>query len=140
MNIPGRFYLWLKRHSKRDDIIGDFAGDAMRDLRFPQAVVGVEEIRGYLEDRSDFALEIFDEYVWPEYKRCGVARNQVTAALRFRILKRDNYRCCLCGRAAPKVVLEVDHRVAVAKGGTSDEENLMTLCFDCNRGKGTSDL
>lgn len=63
-------------------------------------------------------------------------------ALRFAIFKRDKYRCQICGRNVQEhgVVLEVDHRVPRAKGGTDDPANLWTLCFDCNRGKSDSDL
>jgi hypothetical protein len=32
-------------------------------------------------------------------------------------------------------VLEVDHIHPVSKGGTDDSMNLITSCFDCNRGK-----
>jgi hypothetical protein len=60
---------------------------------------------------------------------------------RFRILKRDNYRCTLCGHAADEGArLEVDHIIARAKGGTNDDNNLHTLCFGCNRGKRTESL
>jgi len=63
-------------------------------------------------------------------------------ALRFAILKRDGYRCQLCGRSAKNhgVVLEVDHKIARAKGGADKPSNLWTLCFDCNRGKSDSAL
>ncbi len=58
---------------------------------------------------------------------------------RFLIFQRDNYRCQICGRSAPNGArLEVDHKRALAVGGTNDASNLWTLCFDCNRGK--SDL
>jgi 5-methylcytosine-specific restriction endonuclease McrA len=33
------------------------------------------------------------------------------------------------------VTLEVDHIVAVANGGGSEESNLWTLCHPCNNGK-----
>lgn len=59
-------------------------------------------------------------------------------SLRFLILKRDNYRCRLCGVTAadgPDVRLEVDHITPRSKGGTDDPSNLWTLCFPCNRGK-----
>lgn len=61
---------------------------------------------------------------------------------RFRILKRDGYRCQLCGRTAKDhdVVLEVDHIIARARGGTDDDGNRWTLCFACNRGKHTHSL
>jgi hypothetical protein len=62
---------------------------------------------------------------------------------RFAILKRDNYRCRLCGASAkdgPHVRLEVDHITARVKGGTNDDINLWTLCQACNSGKGMQDL
>jgi len=37
------------------------------------------------------------------------------------------------------VRLTVDHIVAVSRGGTDDESNLVAACFDCNIGKGASD-
>lgn len=62
---------------------------------------------------------------------------------RFAILKRDGYRCRLCGassRNGADVQLEVDHITPRARGGTNDPSNLWTLCFACNRGKGVNDL
>lgn len=62
-------------------------------------------------------------------------------SLRFAILRRDGYRCQICGRSAQHgAVLEVDHRFPRARGGTDDPTNLWTLCFECNRGKSDSDL
>jgi hypothetical protein len=61
--------------------------------------------------------------------------------LRFLVLRRDGFRCQLCGAtAADGVRLEVDHRVPRAKGGTDAEANLWTLCRDCNAGKSDLDL
>lgn len=63
-------------------------------------------------------------------------RAKMTKTMRVKILDRDHYKCCMCGRgAADGVKLEVDHKIPIAKGGTTTEENLWTLCFDCNRGK-----
>jgi hypothetical protein len=62
-------------------------------------------------------------------------------ALRFFVLKRDRFRCVACGRSPAAVaglVLEIDHALAWSKGGETIEENLKTLCFDCNRGKGST--
>lgn len=55
--------------------------------------------------------------------------------LRWKILERDKYTCQYCGQSAPNVMLEVDHRIALADGGTDDEPNLVTSCWACNRGK-----
>jgi len=55
---------------------------------------------------------------------------------RFDILKRDDYRCRICGRdASDGIKLEIDHMIPKSKGGKDTEDNLWTLCFDCNRGK-----
>ena len=36
--------------------------------------------------------------------------------------------------------MEVDHIIAVSKGGSNESDNLITSCFDCNRGKSANDL
>lgn len=56
--------------------------------------------------------------------------------IRFEVFKRDGFTCQYCGRKTPDVVLEADHIIPVSEGGTDDIENLVTACFDCNRGKG----
>lgn len=65
-------------------------------------------------------------------------RKKLTAGLRYMILRRDSYRCVLCGADASRegVVLEVDHTVPIAEWGRTVEENLRTTCRTCNRGKG----
>lgn len=74
-------------------------------------------------------------------ERQPVDAGDVGLTLRFRIFKRDGYRCQLCGRsAADGVTLEVDHKIPRAKGGGNHPTNLWTLCFDCNRGKRDADL
>lgn len=54
---------------------------------------------------------------------------------RFEVFKRDGFCCQYCGAHPPGVVLECDHIVPVAEGGQNDMDNLITACFDCNRGK-----
>lgn len=55
---------------------------------------------------------------------------------RFEVFKRDGFTCQYCGRKTPDVVLEVDHIIPKAEGGGSEFANLLTACWDCNRGKG----
>lgn len=62
-------------------------------------------------------------------------REPLSPRVRSEVLHRDNYTCQYCGRKAPTVVLEVDHRVPVSGGGTDESSNLITACTDCNRGK-----
>ena len=55
--------------------------------------------------------------------------------LRFDVFKRDAFTCQYCGGTTPAVVLELDHIHPVSKGGDNSIDNLLTACFDCNRGK-----
>lgn len=55
--------------------------------------------------------------------------------IRFEVFKRDGFQCAYCGKTPPEVMLEVDHVEPVSLGGTDDINNLITACFDCNRGK-----
>ena len=79
-----------------------------------------------------------------EVKRSGGTKRtkrDPSLALRFFVLKRDNFRCVACGRSPATIaglVLEVDHFIAWSNGGETIESNLRTLCFDCNRGKGAT--
>ncbi len=64
-------------------------------------------------------------------------RAKMSNRLRYEILKRDGFRCVLCGKSQTDgVKLEVDHIKPVSKGGKTEESNLRTLCENCNRGKG----
>lgn len=59
-------------------------------------------------------------------------------SVRFEVFKRDGFTCVYCGRNRDKhgVVLEVDHVVPLAEGGSDDDmANLATACWDCNHGK-----
>lgn len=63
-------------------------------------------------------------------------RRLVTPGLRYDVMKRDGFRCVLCGRSAEDgVLLHVDHIIPVSKGGRTIMENLQTLCSECNLGK-----
>lgn len=63
-------------------------------------------------------------------------RSLMTRSLRYDVLRRDGYRCRICGRSqADGVTLEVDHIVPVSRGGKTEMSNLQTLCWDCNHGK-----
>lgn len=46
------------------------------------------------------------------------------------ILYRDNYNCQLCGKK--HTLLEVHHIIWRSRGGSDNEDNLITLCHDCH--------
>jgi hypothetical protein len=63
------------------------------------------------------------------------SRPSLSRQLRFTILQRDGFACRYCGRKGDDARLQVDHVIPRAAGGTDDEGNLVTACYDCNQGK-----
>ena len=59
----------------------------------------------------------------------------VSKKVRFEVFKRDNFQCQYCGNTPPSIILEIDHVLPRSKKGNDSIENLVTSCFDCNRGK-----
>ena len=73
-----------------------------------------------------------------ENNECHKTSRDINLRLRFRVLQRDNFKCCACGASPakdPAVELHVDHIMPWAKGGETVLENLQTLCSKCNLGK-----
>ena len=97
------------------------------------------------------ALEAFVQYVNSEEIDAPMIREDdiclmkqhktsrtINLQLRFKVLQRDNFKCCACG-ASPAlthgVQLQVDHIIPWSIGGETVIENLQTLCISCNQGK-----
>lgn len=79
------------------------------------------------------------EEVQREKRRAMMERERrlMTASMRYEVLRRDNFRCKLCGATAKDgVKLHVDHIKPVSRGGKTEMSNLRTLCERCNLGKG----
>lgn len=74
-------------------------------------------------------------------RRCATCRDKhkgrqsLSLRQRFIVFQRDNFTCQYCGRKAPDVVLHVDHKLPVVKGGGNETSNLITACEGCNLGK-----
>jgi hypothetical protein len=64
----------------------------------------------------------------------------ISKKIRFEVFKRDGFQCRYCGKQPPEVILEIDHIIPRIKNGGDENENLITACFDCNRGKGKEGL
>lgn len=90
-------------------------------------------------------LEALSETIAREIRRRESAASQralMTAKLREWVKARDHYTCQnpSCGlsiRQEPNLLLEVDHIIPISRGGLSEPENLQTLCWRCNRAKGS---
>ena len=71
-------------------------------------------------------------------KSAAGQRALMTTRLRNYIKDRDNHTCQNCSVSVaqePHLLLEVDHIMPVSRGGLTTEENLQTLCWQCNRTK-----
>jgi hypothetical protein len=69
-------------------------------------------------------------------------KHDIPLKLRLKVLKRDHFKCVLCGRNPanePSVELHIDHIIPFSKGGKTNENNLRTLCRECNLGKGNDE-
>lgn len=56
--------------------------------------------------------------------------------VQFRVLKRENQICCVCGDSVKDDDIHFDHVIPYSKGGHSDESNVRLLCSECNQSRG----
>ena len=101
-------------------------GKAQRSFTVPMIDETIVQLIGILENKLTDAAFRKEQ------------RALMTKALRESIKKRDHYTCCECGNSIhkePNLLLEIDHIIPVSKGGKTEENNLQTLCWKCNRSK-----
>jgi hypothetical protein len=60
-------------------------------------------------------------------------RERIPDSVRLFVWQRDEGKCVRCGS---RELLEFDHIIPVAEGGSSTERNVQLLCEGCNRSKG----
>lgn len=88
-------------------------------------------------------VKAYRDELGSEYRKWRPKPNNrpgVKPRVRFRILQRDGFRCHYCGAGPEQDRLVVDHVVPVAKGGSDDDDNLVTACATCNSGKADLEL
>lgn len=155
LQISNRFYtdeelfdnlakIWVrlgKQPSKRDlALVGSDISYKAYERRFGRWSTALKSFVEYFNakqgDLSNTMVDI-DQYI---YNR-RISSRDINLRLRFLVMPRDNFKCCLCGASPakdPSVVLHVDHIKPWSKGGVTEINNLQTLCSRCNQGK--SDL
>lgn len=140
------FYKWLLKQTKRHDIIGELARDVKKNSIFPSLPQNLMSLHMHLIDHGvSFQEHVALDEAWSLFheKRNKKIKNKrsIPLKVRFKVLKRDEYCCQICGaNACCGARLEIDHKIPVSKGGENEIENLWTLCFRCNRGKGIENL
>ncbi|MCF8294848.1 MAG: HNH endonuclease [Bacteroidales bacterium] len=66
-----------------------------------------------------------------------ITRN-IPRVTQFRVMKRENQICQVCGNSVKDENIEFDHIIPWSKGGSSDESNIRLLCSACNRKRGNN--
>lgn len=90
-----------------------------------------------IHDNRKVLKAVSRNYPWPSIIRLTCFINlpfKKVVLTRKNILRRDNYKCCYCGRSDRQ--LTIDHLVPKAKGGIDSWENLVCACVSCNNKKG----
>ena len=130
--------------SKKLNMIQELSITCIVEYTSPKGQNHYEKGNTYLESEIRTAMQHLitkEAYTKSEEWRRKNERSKVTPSLRYDVMQRDGFKCCLCGRSASNgVELEVDHIVPVSKGGSTTYSNLQTLCRECNRGKGAKML
>lgn len=94
-----------------------------------------------IENLNHLIKYLNDEIKWR--KTVAGQRALMTSSLRTEIKERDNYTCCSCRNGThnePNLLLEIDHIIPISKEGLTTYDNLQTLCWKCNRTKGSKIL
>jgi hypothetical protein len=105
----------------------------MRNL-LPNHSVKLEQLIGATEPLDISALADFIDFPTaerPDFEEVA-ARKRIPDSIRAAVIVRDSGRCRRCRGTSN---LEVDHIVPVSRNGSSEENNLQTLCRRCNRRK-----
>ena len=105
----------------------------IRELRNDEGM----QILSY-RDRPDLKPS---EYILVSLKRQPRLSHKIDKAQRARILERNGFTCLMCGATAGepdpynpnrRITLQVDH---VDSDGLTSDDNLRTLCHNCNEGR-----
>lgn len=113
---------------------------AQDDLTRDQVSLWLDELvhRGDVEIRTDGVAYggsevpiayLLNRHRFDRYRE----RRPIPAALRRRVMERDEHTCQECGATDD---LSIDHIVPSSRGGPETEENLRVLCRPCNSRKG----
>lgn len=121
-----------------DAIVAPVTSVRLRVVKLYSSAKGYSQYREYHDFLKDdiYAIEKENE-VYELYKQTKqYQRNRMNDSIRYDVMKRDGFRCVLCGSTQNDgVKLHVDHIIPIAKGGKTEMDNLRTLCERCNMGK-----
>lgn len=144
-SIPSLIYSYSKNRLIKE--LG-FEEIDLSDLYFPIYTFQYVSAGGNSSSKCDIKLDVSNLDKFVDYLNSLIKfknsiagqRALMTSKLREKIKNRDNYTCKNCGiseRDEKHLLLEIDHIIPLSKGGITSEDNLQTLCWKCNRSKGS---
>lgn len=148
-NIKGSIPSLIYDHDKERLIRNlGFRDIDFSDLYFPTYTFQYVSAGGNSSAQSEIKLDVENLDKFIDYlssllefeKSIKGQRALMTTKLREKIKARDNYSCKKCGLSIndePNLLLEIDHIIPLSRGGITSEDNLQTLCWKCNRSKGS---
>lgn len=141
-NVPYRFYInsennWKKNHKQHPTV--DIKIIIKCNYRSPGGQKEYHNVKNFnfknLKSSYNSFIKDRDEREKTQ-NRIRIERSKMTASLRYDVMRRDGFKCQICGASAKDgVKLHVDHIIPVSKGGETIPSNLRTLCDRCNLGK-----
>ena len=137
--------IWLKigRQPSRRDLAAAHSAISYKayERKFGKWSIALKSFVEYYNSCDELEPSIESTVLQNDIQPPHKTSRDINLRLRFLIMQRDHFKCCICGASPamdPTVILHVDHVVAWAKGGETIADNLQTLCAKCNLGK--SDL
>lgn len=121
--------------------------------KFINDFIVISILKGHFQGNKGYQLEILPsfnklDYIFtgheeelenedlPNKVKSNKSKRNIPLGLRFKILKRDGFKCVSCGRGVKdNIKLHVDHIIPFSLGGLTEIKNLKTLCNECNIGK-----
>lgn len=136
--------VWLKlghQPSRRDlSLVDSPISYKAYERKFGKWSIALKEFIEYYN--SGESTSLLDNNI-PNYSVSHTTARDINLRVRFLVMQRDHFKCCLCGASPAKdssVELHIDHITPWSKGGKTTIDNLQTLCSKCNLGKSNLEI
>jgi len=127
LNTPDGFWVYRGK-------IVNVSGAKLAGITMPEVILRLKHLVLKQEKaltRIEKEVDAFQNMAATEAAR----REPIPEAVRLFVWQRDGGKCVKCGS---NELLEFDHIIPIAKGGSSTERNVQLLCEKCNRSKSTN--